>query len=45
MPLSEREHNFRMHFGEIRWDDIDWIHLVQDRDEWQAFFEKGTKSD
>jgi hypothetical protein len=20
---------------EIRWEDVDWIHLAQDRDQWQ----------
>jgi hypothetical protein len=27
-----------MHFKEIGWGGIDWIHLVQDRDQLKAFF-------
>jgi hypothetical protein len=25
-----------MDFGESGWEDVDWIHLGQDRDQWQA---------
>jgi len=25
-----------MDFREIGWEDVDWIHLIQDRDQWQA---------
>jgi hypothetical protein len=25
-----------MHLGEIGWSGIDWIHLVQDRNQWRA---------
>jgi hypothetical protein len=25
-----------MDLGEIRWEDVDWMHLVQDRDQWRA---------
>jgi hypothetical protein len=25
-----------MDFGEIGWDDMDWIDLAQDRDQWRA---------
>jgi hypothetical protein len=25
-----------MSVGEIGWDDMDWIHLAQDRDQWRA---------
>jgi hypothetical protein len=28
--------NIRMNFGEVRWDDADWIGLVQDRNRWKA---------
>jgi hypothetical protein len=30
------EHNIRMDFREIGWEGVDWIHLAQDRDQWQA---------
>jgi len=26
----------RMDLREIRWEDVDWIHLVQGRDQWRA---------
>jgi hypothetical protein len=29
--------NIGMNVGEIGWDDMDWIHLVQDRGQWRAF--------
>jgi hypothetical protein len=25
-----------MDLGEIKWDDVDWIGLAQDRDKWTA---------
>jgi hypothetical protein len=27
----------RMDLREIGWGSVDWIHLAQDRDRWQAF--------
>jgi hypothetical protein len=28
--------NIKMDLREIRWDCMDWIELVQDRDQWRA---------
>jgi hypothetical protein len=28
--------NIRMDLGEVRWGDVDWIGLTQDRDKWRA---------
>jgi hypothetical protein len=28
--------NIRTDLREIGWEGVDWIHLVQDRDQWQA---------
>jgi hypothetical protein len=28
--------NIGMDLGEVGWDDVDWIGLVQDRDRWRA---------
>jgi hypothetical protein len=28
--------NIRMHLVEVRWGDVDWIGLAQDRDRWRA---------
>jgi hypothetical protein len=28
--------NIRMDLGEVRWDDVDWIGLAQDRNRWRA---------
>jgi hypothetical protein len=30
------EDNIRMNLREIVWEVVDWIHLAQDRDQWQA---------
>jgi hypothetical protein len=31
-----QEENIRIYLGEIRWESVDWIHLVQNRDQWWA---------
>jgi hypothetical protein len=40
-PLRRARHrwqsNIRMDPGEIVWEGVDWIHLAEDRDQWQAF--------
>jgi hypothetical protein len=28
--------NIKMDLGEVRWDDVDWIGLAQDRNRWRA---------
>jgi hypothetical protein len=28
--------NIKMDLREIRWDDMDWIELAQDRDQWRV---------
>jgi len=30
------EDNIRMDLREIWWENVDWMHLAQDRDQWQA---------
>jgi hypothetical protein len=30
------EDNIRMDLREIGWEDVNWIHLAQDRDQWRA---------
>jgi hypothetical protein len=39
-PLGRHDHrwedNIRMRRREIRWEDVDWIYLAQDRDQWRA---------
>jgi hypothetical protein len=30
-----REDKFRMYVMEKGWEDVDWIHLAQDRDQWR----------
>jgi hypothetical protein len=39
-PLGSRRRrwmdNIKMDLREIEWDDMDWIDLVQDRDQWMA---------
>jgi hypothetical protein len=29
--------NIKMDLRETGWDDMNWIHLAQDRDHWRAF--------
>jgi hypothetical protein len=26
--------NIKMNLGKIGWDDVDWIDMIQDRDQW-----------
>jgi hypothetical protein len=39
-PLGRRRRrrvdNIRMDLGEVRWGDVDWIGLAQDRNRWRA---------
>jgi hypothetical protein len=28
--------NIKMDIGEMGWDDMDWIELAQDREQWRA---------
>jgi hypothetical protein len=35
-----RWEDIRMDLKEIRWEDVDWIHLAQDRDQWGALVNK-----
>jgi hypothetical protein len=32
-----------MDLGEIGWGGMDWIDLVEDRDQWEGFCEDGNK--
>jgi hypothetical protein len=35
-PRSKWEDNIRMDFREIECEDVDCVHLAQDRDQWRA---------
>jgi len=35
-PRRRWEDNIKMDLREIGWEDVDWIHLAQDRDQWRA---------
>jgi hypothetical protein len=35
-PRSRWEDNIIMDLSEVCWEGVDWIHLVQDRDQWRA---------
>jgi hypothetical protein len=35
-PISRWEDNIRMDLWETEWEDVGWMHLVQDRDQWRA---------
>jgi hypothetical protein len=41
-PRHRWEYNIRMDFGEIGWEGMDWMHLSQDRDQWQALMNAVT---
>jgi hypothetical protein len=30
------EDNMRLDLREVRWEDVDWMHLTQDRNQWRA---------
>jgi hypothetical protein len=36
-PSHEWEDNIRMDLREIGWKGADWMHLAQDRNQWQAY--------
>jgi hypothetical protein len=35
--------NIKIDISEIGWDDMDWIDLAQDRDQWEGFCEHGNE--
>jgi hypothetical protein len=35
-PRHRWDDNIRMDLIEIGWENVDWIHLAQNRDQWQA---------
>jgi hypothetical protein len=35
-PRRRSEDNIRMNLTEIIWEGVDWMHLAQGRDQWQA---------
>jgi hypothetical protein len=35
-PRHRWKDNIKMDLIEIRWGDVDWIHVAQDRDQWRA---------
>jgi hypothetical protein len=35
-PKRRWENNIRTDFRDIGWEGVDWIHLVQDKDQWRA---------
>jgi hypothetical protein len=40
-PRLRWEDNIKMDLREIRFGDVDWIHLAQNRDRWQALVNTG----
>jgi hypothetical protein len=35
-PIQRSVDNIKIDLSEIGWDDMDWIDLAQDRDQWRA---------
>jgi hypothetical protein len=33
-PGLRWENNIKINFQDIRWEDVDWLHLAQDMDKW-----------
>jgi hypothetical protein len=42
-PRRIWEDNIKIYIREIQWESFDWIHLAQDRDEWQALVKMPLK--
>jgi len=42
-PRHSWEGNIRMDHTEIRWEDVDWIHLAQDIVQWRHYCEHGNE--
>jgi len=34
--ILDGEDNIRMDLRGIEWEDVDWMHLAEDRDQWRA---------
>jgi len=37
-PRQRWEDNIEMNHKEIGWEDVEWMHLAQDREQWQALW-------
>jgi hypothetical protein len=35
-PRRRREDNIRMDLKEVVWEDVEWMHLAQDREQWRT---------
>jgi hypothetical protein len=35
-PRHRRENNIRIYLLDMVWEDVDWVNLAQDRDQWRA---------
>jgi hypothetical protein len=35
-PRRRWEDNIRMNLREVGWEDVEWMHVAQDRDQWRA---------
>jgi hypothetical protein len=42
-PRCRWEDHIRMNLREIGWEGVEWMHLVQDRDQWQALVNRFHK--
>jgi hypothetical protein len=36
IPRRRWDDNIKLNHKEIKWEDVDWIDLAQDRDKWRA---------
>jgi hypothetical protein len=43
-PRCRWEDNIRMDLMELGWECVDWIHLAQDREQWQAVLKTNEPS-
>jgi hypothetical protein len=42
-PLRRPRRKCGMNPREVMWEDVDWMHLAQDRDQWRALVNAVTK--
>jgi hypothetical protein len=40
---QEEKHNIKIYLEEIGLEDVDWIHLAHDRDQWRSLVDPANK--
>jgi hypothetical protein len=42
-PRHRWEYNIKMDLMEVGWEDLDWIHVAHDRNQWRVFMNVSVK--